>query len=153
MMFSGEEGSKLSQNDISKAYRKKALELHSDKRPHDPNAHLNFQNLKISYNILKDEKHRKLFDDLLRVQCQSQQDSKHRMMMSEIARKLKEEIVRTRAKKQTSAKEILTSVDKQKVLKVSWKKTGEDYTSQRLRELFSKSGEVEHVIKSLMKGS
>ncbi|KAK4369826.1 hypothetical protein RND71_009301 [Anisodus tanguticus] len=133
MLSSGEEGSKLSQNDISKAYRKKALELHPDKRPHDPNAHLNFQKLKTSYNILKDEKHRKLFDDLLRVQRQSQQDSKHKTMMSEIARKLKEEIARTRAKKQASAKEILTSVDKKKVLKVSWKKTGEDYTSQRLR--------------------
>ncbi|KAG5612805.1 hypothetical protein H5410_024086 [Solanum commersonii] len=45
-----------------KAYRKKALELHPDKRPDDPNAHENFRKLKTSYDILKDEKNRKLFD-------------------------------------------------------------------------------------------
>ncbi|KAK4352300.1 hypothetical protein RND71_027818 [Anisodus tanguticus] len=168
---SGEEGAKLSENGISKAYRKKALELHPDKRPHDPNDHSNFQKLTTSYEILKDEKDRKLFDELLhvkreKIQRQSQQDSKRRKMMSDldareraaasreeeeerIPRKLKEEIARIRAKKQTRANEILSSVDKQKVLKVSWKKKmGEDYTSQRLRELFSKFGEVEHVIKS-----
>jgi len=41
---SGKEGAKLSEIDISKAYRKKALELHPDKRPDDPiNVHSNFQ--------------------------------------------------------------------------------------------------------------
>ncbi|KAJ9560711.1 hypothetical protein OSB04_005871 [Centaurea solstitialis] len=122
---SGEEGSKLSEKEITKAYRSKALELHPDKRPDDPNAHANFHNLQTSYQILKDEKARKLFDDLIRVkhqkrQRQSQQDSKRRRMMSDleerernafaddptarargeeesIARKLKEEISRIRA--------------------------------------------------------
>ncbi|KAL4581986.1 hypothetical protein LXL04_006523 [Taraxacum kok-saghyz] len=121
---SGEEGSKLSEKEITKAYRLKALELHPDKRPNDPNAPANFQKLQTSYQILKDEKARKLFDDLLRVkqqkiQRQSQQDSKRRRMMSDleerersafyqdpnakarneeesIARKLKEEISRIR---------------------------------------------------------
>ncbi|KAH0758949.1 hypothetical protein KY290_022442 [Solanum tuberosum] len=59
---SGEQGAKLSQQEISKAYRKKALELHPDKRPDDPNAHENFRKLKTSYDFLKDEKNRKLFD-------------------------------------------------------------------------------------------
>ncbi|KAL5706340.1 hypothetical protein ACHQM5_024523 [Ranunculus cassubicifolius] len=86
---SGEEGSKLTQNEISKAYRSKALELHPDKRRNDPNAHDNFQKLKSSYEILKDEKARKLFDDLLRVklerrQRQSQCDSKRRKMMNDL---------------------------------------------------------------------
>ncbi|XP_024988218.1 dnaJ homolog subfamily C member 17 isoform X2 [Cynara cardunculus var. scolymus] len=122
---SGEEGSKLSEKEITKAYRSKALELHPDKRPDDPNAHANFHKLQTSYQILKDEKARKLFDDLIRVklqkrQRQSQQDSKRRRMMSDleerertafaddptarargeeesIARKLKEEISRIRA--------------------------------------------------------
>ncbi|KAJ8541286.1 hypothetical protein K7X08_002102 [Anisodus acutangulus] len=134
---SGEEGAKLSENDISKAYRKKALELHRDKRPHDPNAHSNFQKLTTSYEILKDEKDRKLFDELLhvkreKIQRQSQQDSKRRKMMSDldareraaasreeeeeerIPRELKEEIARICAKKQTRANEILSSVDKKK---------------------------------------
>ncbi|KAM0037323.1 putative DnaJ domain, Chaperone J-domain superfamily [Helianthus debilis subsp. tardiflorus] len=123
---SDEEGFKLSEKEITKAYRLKALELHPDKRSDDPNAPANFQKLQTSYQILKDEKARKLFHDLLRVkqqklQCQSQQDSKRRRMMSDleerersafaahdasakatseeesIARKLKEEISRIRA--------------------------------------------------------
>ncbi|KAK4372350.1 hypothetical protein RND71_007734 [Anisodus tanguticus] len=190
---SGEEGAKLSEKDISKAYKKKALELHPDKRLDDPNAHLNFQKLKTSYEILKNEKARKLFDDLLRVkrekiQRQSHQDSKHRKMMSDIdareraafspdasilareeeeriARKLKEKIAQIRAmhsKKvstapdpsQKEAHEGLrrvqkangSSVDKEKVLKVSWEKIGEDYTAQKLTELFSEFGEVEDVV-------
>ncbi|KAK4372343.1 hypothetical protein RND71_007727 [Anisodus tanguticus] len=199
---SGEEGAKLSEKDISKAYKKKALELHPDKRLDDPNAHLNFQKLKTSYEILKDEKARKLFDDLLRVkrekiQRQSHQDSKRRKMMSDldareraafspddsvlareeeerIARKLKEEIARiramhskkvstapdpsqkeahARAKESTEGKG--SSVDKEKVLKVSWEKIGEDYTAQKLTELFSEFGEVEDVVikSSKKKGS
>ncbi|CAA2989064.1 dnaJ homolog subfamily C member 17 [Olea europaea subsp. europaea] len=56
-----------SEKEITKAYRLKALELHPDKRPDDPNAHDNFQKLTTSYAVLKDEKARKLFDDLLRV--------------------------------------------------------------------------------------
>lgn len=122
---SGEEGAQLSEKEISKAYRAKALELHPDKRLDDPNAHANFQKLKTSYEILKDEKARKLFDDLLRVKREqllrrSQQDSKRRKMVSDleereraafapdsaakakneeerILRKLREEIERIRA--------------------------------------------------------
>lgn len=122
---SGEEGAKLSEKEISKAYKWKALELHPDKRLDDPNAHANFQKLKSSYEILKDEKARKLFDDLLRVKREKQRrelqsDGKRRKMVSDleerersafgpdpagkarkeeeiIARKLKEEIARIRA--------------------------------------------------------
>ncbi|KAF7810759.1 dnaJ-like protein subfamily C member 17 [Senna tora] len=121
---SGEEGAKLTDKEISKAYKLKALELHPDKRPDDPNAHSNFQKLKTSYEILKDEKARKLFDDLLRVKREqqrrlSERDGKRRKMVSDleererasfapdpsvkareeeerIARQLKEEIARIR---------------------------------------------------------
>ncbi len=187
---SGEEGAKLSEKEISKAYKWKALELHPDKRRDDPNAHDNFQKLKTSYEILKDEKARKLFDDLLRVKLEklhrlSQHDSKRRRMMSDldereraafapdptarakdeeerISRKLKEEITRIRAmhnnkaasgsKKQTtvggkdSTDGSQSGTDKEKVLKVSWEKVGQDYSAQRLRELFEKFGEVEDVV-------
>lgn len=44
----------------------KAIELHPDKRPHDPHTHANFRSLKLSYEMLKDDKARKMFDDLLR---------------------------------------------------------------------------------------
>lgn len=122
---SGEEASKFSDKEITKAYRSKARELHPDKRPDDPDAHSNFQKLKSSYDILRDEKARKLFDELLRVkrerqQRQLQSDAKRQKMVSDleereraafapdcgaksqteeenISRKLKEEIARIRA--------------------------------------------------------
>ncbi|KAI3898824.1 hypothetical protein MKW92_023387 [Papaver armeniacum] len=72
---SGEEGAKLTQADIKKAYRTKALELHPDKCPDDPNANTNFQKLQSSYDILRDEMERKHFDDLLRSRAQDQDDS------------------------------------------------------------------------------
>ncbi|PIN09451.1 Molecular chaperone (DnaJ superfamily) [Handroanthus impetiginosus] len=199
---SGEEGSKLSEQEINKAYRSKARELHPDKRRDDPNAHANFLKLQTSYEVLKDEKTRKLFDDLLRVKReklhrQAKQDSKRRKMMSDleereqsafavdpnmkareeeerIARKLKEEIARIRAMhtnkisaatrpfKQDSTAQAKggmdgggTGLDKEKVLKVSWEKIGEDYTAQRLREIFKKFGSVEDVVikSSKKKGS
>ncbi|XP_010548118.1 PREDICTED: dnaJ homolog subfamily C member 17-like [Tarenaya hassleriana] len=187
---SGEEGMKLSEKEIAKAYKWKALELHPDKRPDDPDAHEKFQKLKTSYEILKDEKARKLFDDLLRVKRekqkrQSQVDSKRRKMMSDleererfafapdpavrahdeegrIARKLKEEIDRIRAKhaKKSCPSETLdcgidrkkrydsggVQLDKERVLKVSWEKLGEGYSAERLREVFSEFGEVEDVV-------
>ncbi|XP_057966411.1 uncharacterized protein LOC131156614 [Malania oleifera] len=191
---SGEEGAKLSEKEIKTAYRSKALELHPDKRPDDPNAHANFQKLKSSYEILKDAKARKLFDDLLRVKReqqhrQTQYDSKRRKMVSDleereraafapdpiaksreeeerIARQLKEEIARIRAmhanksasktpisKKETAGVGKESSrvgdgggLDKEKVLKVSWERVGEDYDAKRLRELFEKFGGVEDVV-------
>lgn len=123
---SGEEAQNLSEKEISKAYRLKALVWHPDKRPDDPDAHEKFQRIKTSYEVLKDETARKLFDDLLRIQREkqhkkSQVDSKRRKMMSDleereragfapshaarpydeeerIKRKLKEEVDRIRAK-------------------------------------------------------
>lgn len=189
---SGEEGAKLSEKEISKAYRAKALELHPDKRQDDPNAHANFQRLKSSYEILKDEKERKAFDDRLRARReqqlrQMQQDSKKRKLVSDleereraafapdpsavarqeeerIARNLRDEIASIRAMhankgagappaKGTSASSGKEStggsgigLDKQKVLKVTWEKVGPDYSPERLKELFSKFGEVEDVV-------
>ncbi|MCL7025775.1 hypothetical protein MKW94_004417 [Papaver nudicaule] len=69
---SGEEGAKLTDADINKAYKIKALELHPDKRPDDPNANINFLNLSESYEFLKrqrqssqdDPRKRKRRDDL-----------------------------------------------------------------------------------------
>ena len=186
---SGEEGSKLSNEDIKKAYRSKALELHPDKRPDDPNAHDNFQKLKTSYELLKDQKARLVFDDLLRVKRekimpQSQQSSKRRKMMSDldereraafandsrgkerdeeerIAKKLREEIARIRAmhsnkgvtpgtgklKESSGSGAQSGGLDKEKVLKVSWDRIGgEDYSAQRLGDLFREFGEVEDVV-------
>lgn len=203
---SGEEGAKLSVDEIKKAYRSKALELHPDKRPGDKQAITNFQRLQTSYEILKDEKARKLFDDLLRVKREQQRrqserdskrDGKRRRMVSDleereraafapdpstkereeeerIAKKLKEEIARIRVMhankganmasatsressgiRKESSDTTRAEVDKEKVLKVSWEKIGEEYTAEGLTELFSKFGEVEDVVikSSKKKGS
>nr|GME08120.1 DnaJ homolog subfamily C member 17 [Ipomoea batatas] len=89
---SGEDGARLSDKEIAKAYRIKALELHPDKRPNDPNAQSYFQKLKASYEILKDDKARKQFDDLLRTKRdrttkrKSTKDAKREKMMSDLER-------------------------------------------------------------------
>jgi DnaJ family protein C protein 17 len=203
---SGEEGAKLSVDDIKKAYRSKALELHPDKRPGNKQALADFQRLQTSYEILKDEKARKLFDDLLRVKREQQRrqsersskrDAKRQKMVSDleereqaafapdptakereeeerIAKKLREEIARIRAMHTNKGANMASAtsressgvrkedmdttgarVDKEKVLKVSWEKVGEDYTAEGLRELFSKFGEVDDVVikSSKKKGS
>lgn len=138
---SGEEGANLTEKEITKAYRWKALELHPDKKRDDPNAAANFQQLRTSYDILKDEKARKLFDDLLRVKRdhqrrQSQRDGKRRKMMDDldrrereasvadpsvkereeearIARQLKEEIARIRAMHNKNAVPDLATMKKE----------------------------------------
>lgn len=200
---SGEEGARLSEQEINKAYRSKARELHPDKRRDDPNAHADFLKLQTSYEVLKDDKTRKLFDDLLRVKReklhrQRQHDFKRQKMMSDleereryvfatdpsleaqkeeqrISQKLKEEIARIRdmhsKNKMTSGTSPFmkhtpsggkdskeggsNGLNKDKVLKVSWERIGEEYTSQRLREIFEKFGVVEDVVikSSKKKGS
>lgn len=146
---SGEEGAKLSEKEISKAYKLKALELHPDKRPDDPDAHANFQKLKSSYEILKDEKARKLFDDLLKIKREKekrlvQQDGRKRKMRSDleereragftldptlkawqeverIARQLKEEIARIkRAHASKEAPAAPTSFIETKQSNIGW---------------------------------
>nr|GLL44543.1 dnaJ homolog subfamily C member 17-like isoform X3 [Ipomoea trifida] len=94
---SGEEGARLSDKDIAKAYRVKALELHPDKRPNDPNANIYFQKLKASYEILRDKNARREYDDVLRARRNRttkrsfMNDAKREKMMSDLERAEKEE--------------------------------------------------------------
>nr|GMC97121.1 DnaJ homolog subfamily C member 17 [Ipomoea batatas] len=90
---SGEEGANLSDKQIAKAYRVKALELHPDKRPNDPNANIFFQKLKASYEILRDRKARREYDDVLKAR---QFRAKHK-------RKQEEELASMNAKRRAAA--------------------------------------------------
>ncbi|GAB2254173.1 hypothetical protein Droror1_Dr00021982 [Drosera rotundifolia] len=92
---SGEEGAKLTFDEIKKAYKSKALELHPDKRLDDPKAQDNFQKLRNSYDILQDDKARKLFDDLMRAKRetelrQTQRGVKRKKMVSDLERREQE---------------------------------------------------------------
>lgn len=49
-------------SDIFKAYRLRALQLHPDKNRDDPKATECFQQLQMAYDILKDEKKRRVYD-------------------------------------------------------------------------------------------
>jgi len=53
---------KADTNQIKKAYRKKAKEMHPDKNQDDPTANEKFQDLGIAYETLKDPETRKVYD-------------------------------------------------------------------------------------------
>eukprot|EP00250_Pteridium_aquilinum_P014433 c21984_g2_i1 orf=175-1035(+) len=87
-----QEGTEASSEVIRKAYRSKALLCHPDKRPDDPLAAAEFQQLQKAYDILSDEKARKAYDELLnvrkaRLEKESKVDSKRRKMMEDLKRR------------------------------------------------------------------
>lgn len=51
-----------SQEEIKKAYRKKALKFHPDRNPGDPDAEKRFKEISESYEVLSDEKKRQIYD-------------------------------------------------------------------------------------------
>ncbi|TXG64920.1 hypothetical protein EZV62_011914 [Acer yangbiense] len=142
---SGVEGAKLTEKEISKAYKLKALELHPDKRDQKQ----------------QDSKKRKMMSDLEeRERAAFAFDPSFKALEEEerIAKRLKEEIERNRAamlaKKESPAsstprREMKQSgggwaeLYKEKMLKVSWEKLG---TAERLRELFSEFGVVGNLV-------
>jgi DnaJ homolog subfamily C member 17 len=70
----GEKGLKVSSIDIKKAYKQKALELHPDKQPNNPNAVADFQKLQASFDILKDEFARDVFNHELMIRLRERRE-------------------------------------------------------------------------------
>ncbi|KAJ4830775.1 hypothetical protein Tsubulata_028655 [Turnera subulata] len=62
---SGEEGARLTEREITRAYKLKALVLHPDKRPGDPNAHADFLKILASYETLVNPVSQRRFDESL----------------------------------------------------------------------------------------
>jgi len=55
-------GRNANKNQIKKAYRKLAKEMHPDRNPDDPDANTKFQDLGAAYETLSDEDKRKIYD-------------------------------------------------------------------------------------------
>ncbi|KAL8156507.1 hypothetical protein AgCh_001562 [Apium graveolens] len=171
---SGIQSTKLSLQDITKAYRLKALQLHPDKRRHDPDAHNKFQRLLYSYEILKDTKTRNARNEervkmrkereLAAEKAREEEERRNVKMRAELKKKKELEVERRRhemmvflKRKELAEKQARDEIAKflndghvalegKNVVTVSWDKSCEDYSAQRLRELFQEFGEVRYVL-------
>ncbi|KAJ4773948.1 hypothetical protein LUZ62_015544 [Rhynchospora pubera] len=86
---SGEEGSRLTADQIEKAYKTQSRLRHPDKRPDDPNATADFQLLRASYDVLRDEQSRRAFDATVRARREkevrdSARDGKRRKLAADL---------------------------------------------------------------------
>ncbi|XP_062028344.1 uncharacterized protein LOC133744219 [Rosa rugosa] len=159
---SDEEGSKLIEKQITKAYHAKALVLHLDKRPKsDLQANTNFQRLKRSYEVFKNESSRIVFDKMHRDQRQKdgrhlERDPKQQKMVSDLETRERSAKFDWDAKKRETGEVgkkvnggvgISLRLEEEKVIRVCWEKFGgEGYTAKRLRDLLSKFGGVKDLI-------
>lgn len=86
---SGEEGARLTLDQIDKAYKGQSRVRHPDKRPDDPSATADFQRLRASYDVLRDEAARRAFDARLRARRDralrdSARDTKRRKLAADL---------------------------------------------------------------------
>ncbi|KAJ4848869.1 hypothetical protein Tsubulata_049161 [Turnera subulata] len=164
---SGDEGAILTEREISRAYKLKALGLHPDKRPDDPNALADFQNLRSSYETLMDPVARRRFDDSLRQLKKKMEAEQTRKFMKRQdglkrrsdalysnmdAKRRKQEPAAAKEKNETAWS--TSGVDHhdddthEKILDVSWEKEKNDYSEEELRKFFFGFGFVRDIYMS-----
>ncbi|XP_071734531.1 uncharacterized protein [Rutidosis leptorrhynchoides] len=104
---SGVEGSKLTEREITKAFRRKSKKVHPDKRPGDPNADANFKQLVKSYHVLIRAKRQQL-------QRKSQRDSKRQRMMDDLEERERSAFAKkaARSEEEIIAKKLKIEVDR-----------------------------------------
>ncbi|KAJ4846082.1 hypothetical protein Tsubulata_016718 [Turnera subulata] len=166
---SGEEGAILTEREISRAYKLKALGLHPDKRPDDPHAQADFQNLRSSYETLMDPVARRRFDDSLRRLKKKMEAEQTRKFMKRQdglkrrsdalysnvdAKRRKQEPAAAKEKKETARSASGVDHDDddnhEKILDVSWEKEKKDYSEEELRKFFFGFGFVRDILLSLL---
>ncbi|KAJ4832328.1 hypothetical protein Tsubulata_051054 [Turnera subulata] len=146
---SGEKGARLTEREISRAYKLKALALHPDKRPDDPvTAHGNFQKLRSSYETLIDPDARILFDASLRllpnywsVGVEDANTAPWPMYMQrELEARRRKQAAEAReeaAEAKKRAAEAKLRSPSRRSLVVTWDKVRKDYSEEELKEFFS----------------
>jgi DnaJ family protein C protein 17 len=98
------------ENEISRAYRKKALATHPDKRPDDPNAATAFHQLQIAFDVLSDSAAKAAYDNAraareLRKKQVQMMDGKRKRMAEDLERR--ESGAFKRRKDEVDAEELL----------------------------------------------
>eukprot|EP00897_Mesotaenium_endlicherianum_P007077 jgi/Mesen1/6398/ME000329S05554 len=84
-----EKGAESTAQEVKKAYRRKALESHPDKRPGDKDAAAEFNRIQRAYDVLSDDAARRAFDELARVRREraeraGQSSAKRQKMMADL---------------------------------------------------------------------
>ncbi|KAJ4849051.1 hypothetical protein Tsubulata_023340, partial [Turnera subulata] len=137
---SGEKGARLTEREISKAYKLKTLELHPDKRPDDRvTAHANFQKLRSSYETLIDPVARILFDASLRLlpNYWSTGVEDANTAPWPMRRRQEAEAKEQATKARKRAAEAKLRSPSRRIFVVSWDKVRKDYSEEELREFFT----------------
>ncbi|KAI3840415.1 hypothetical protein MKX03_037827 [Papaver bracteatum] len=143
---SGEQGAKLTDADINKAYKTKALELHQDKCPDDPIANSNFLQIQSSYETLKDKLSRLGFRKPPPTQS-SQCDSIKRKTMADLHERERAAFGpdpdRLAREDEEEKYNKMQALDRKKKIKAE---CFVEYSADRLKELFGKFGVVAYVV-------
>lgn len=135
-------------SEIKKAYRKKALKLHPDKNPDNPNAAIEFHKLSRVLEILTDESARAAYDKVLKAKHEAalrhrELDSKRRKFKEDLEMREKDSL---KLGKQKSAEQILR--EEVERLRKEGSKQVEEEIALITRQVFNEKNQSEEVYDS-----